>query len=320
MTLKKLTKSTTGRRESTRTPKRGRRRSKPEAKQMTIPTRGGALAAWKQIGKTAISKSIAMRASTDLPTTKETVQIMAKAQENILVIDPEAEKEQNKSGIGIIIPKERELGAEKDTIKTNRGDGKNADTTTIIIRLMERETVEREGPLTAIKTLTNRVKRSTAGRTRITRARAAGPTARWPEGTTPPTAAATGQTRTTAQHPRSSPRNTPGTGARPPPRTCAGRRRSPGPARDGPALRRAAATPRGSAAGWMTKEPKNTRRSRRKRSPKINTERRMTSKQGLQHHRQFFPNSFLGVSHVCLVFIVSKLFLLHNVTGDQSCH
>lgn len=96
-----------------------------------------------------------MKASTDLPIMKETVQIMAKAQENTLVIDPEAEKEQNKTGTGIIIPKERELGAGKDTIKMNHGDGKNADITRITTLFMEQEMVERGSPLILIKTLTN---------------------------------------------------------------------------------------------------------------------------------------------------------------------
>ena len=111
----KLTESTTERREKTRTLKRGRRRKKPEANQMIIPARGGALAVWKPTSKIITSRSTATKASADLPIMKETVQTMSAAQEKILVIDPEAEKEQNKTGISIIIPKERELGAEKDT-------------------------------------------------------------------------------------------------------------------------------------------------------------------------------------------------------------
>lgn len=195
-TLKKLTKSTTEGRENTRTLKRGRgrRRSKLGANQMSIPSRGGALAVRKQISKIVIGRSIAMKASTDLPILKETVQIMAKAQENILVIDPEAEKEQNKTGIGIIIPKERELGAEKDTIKMNHGDGKNADTTTIIIPLMEQEMAERESPLIVIKTLTNRVNLTATGHIRIITAKADGLTTHSLERKTYITSAATEQT------------------------------------------------------------------------------------------------------------------------------
>lgn len=96
-----------------------------------------------------------MRASTDPPTMKETVPVMAGAQENILVTDPEAEKGQIQTGTGIIIPKETDLGLEKDTIKMNHGDGKNADTTMIIIPPMEQGMVGRGSPLIVIKTMTN---------------------------------------------------------------------------------------------------------------------------------------------------------------------
>lgn len=151
-TPKKLTKSTAKRRDDTQTL---RSRSKAGAKWMIVPTKEGALAAWKQISNIVISRTIAMQASTDLPIMKETVQITAKAQENTLVIDPEAEKEQNKTGIGITIPKEREPGAGKDTTKMKQGDGKNADITRIVTLFMEQEIVERGSPLILIKTLTN---------------------------------------------------------------------------------------------------------------------------------------------------------------------
>lgn len=86
---------------------------------------------------------------------KETVQIMAKALENPLLIDPEAEKEQDKRGISIIFPKEIEPGAGKDTIKIKHGDGKNADITRIMTLFVEQEVVERGSTLLWMKTLTN---------------------------------------------------------------------------------------------------------------------------------------------------------------------
>lgn len=154
MTPKELTKSTTGGREKTRTLRR--RRGKAEANQMIIPTGGGALTVWKQTNKAVTSRSIAVRASTDPPTMKGTVPVMAGAQENILVTDPEAEKGQIQTGIGIITPKETDLGLEnQDTTKMNHGDGRNADTTVIIIPPMEQGMVGRGSPLIVIKTMTN---------------------------------------------------------------------------------------------------------------------------------------------------------------------
>lgn len=149
-----------------------------------------------------------MKARTDLPLVKGTVQAMSEAQENILVTDPEAEKEQNRTGIGIIIPKERELGAEKDTTKVNHGDGeKNADTAMIIIALMGQEMGERESPLIAIKTLPNGVKLTTTGHIRMTAAKADGLTRRSPERRMYLTLAATEQTYSTVQYLRSALRN-----------------------------------------------------------------------------------------------------------------
>jgi len=45
----------------------------------------------------------------------------------------------NKAGTVTIILAELELGAEKDTLKMNHGDGKNADATMTIIPFMEQE-------------------------------------------------------------------------------------------------------------------------------------------------------------------------------------
>lgn len=76
-------------------------------------------------------------------------------QENVLVTDPEAEKEQNKTGIDITLPKQREHGARKGSIEMNHGDGKNADITRIIPLFMERKMAERGSTPILIKTLTN---------------------------------------------------------------------------------------------------------------------------------------------------------------------
>lgn len=162
MILKKLTKSTTEEKENTLTQKRGRSKT---ANRVVIATREGALVVWKQISKVVTSRSIAMETNTDLPILKETALISAETQENILITDLEAE-DVNKIGIDTTIPKKRETGAEKNTIKMNPGDGKNADTTTITIILMQREIVEKESSPITIKILTNQVKLA-AGHIRI---------------------------------------------------------------------------------------------------------------------------------------------------------
>lgn len=141
---------------------------------------------------------------------KETVQIMAVAQENTVIIDPEAEKEQNKTGVGIIIPKEREPGAGKDTIKMSHGDGKNAGITRIITLFMEQEMVERGSTLILIKTLTNSV--TCTNHIGIITARADGLTTHTPEGKERIASAAREKTSITVQYLGSSLKNTLGKG------------------------------------------------------------------------------------------------------------
>ena len=99
---------------------------------------------------------------------------MSEAQENILVLDPEAEKEQNKTGIGITIAKGRGLGAEKDTIKMNHRDGEKCRYYNDYYSSHGIEMVERESPLSVITTLTNGVRLTTTGRIRISIAKAGG--------------------------------------------------------------------------------------------------------------------------------------------------
>lgn len=193
MILKKPTKSITEEKENTLIQKRGRSKT---ANQMFIPSRGCAITVWKQISKVAISRSTAMQTNTDLPILEETALMSAETQGNIT--DLEAEDE-NKTGTDITIPKERELGAEKDTIKMNPGDGKNADTTTITIILMQEEIVEKENSPITIKILTDRVK-LTAGHIRIIITKADGLTTHSLEKRTYVTLAATEQTHGTVQY------------------------------------------------------------------------------------------------------------------------
>ena len=83
-----------------------------------------------------MSRFIEMKACIALLIMKETSLIMAEALENVLFSDPEREEEQNKTGIAVLIPKESELGAEKDPVKVNHGDGNSADATVITIPLL----------------------------------------------------------------------------------------------------------------------------------------------------------------------------------------
>nr|AJG01891.1 USP42-like protein [Nipponia nippon] len=109
--------------------------------------------------------------------------------------------------MGVIVPKERERGAEKDTIKTNQRDGKKADTAMILTPLMEQGMAERESPLIVTKTLTNRVKLTTTGPIRIIIAKAEGLTTHSLERKTYIALAATEQTSITVQYPSSHVKN-----------------------------------------------------------------------------------------------------------------
>lgn len=195
MSLKKLTKSTTEEKENTLIQRRERSKT---ANQMVIPTRGGALVVWKQISKIVVSRIIAMETNTDLPIPKEAALMSAETQGNILITDLEAEDE-NKVGIDTTIPKERELGAEKGTIKMNPGDGKNADTTMITIILMQKEIVEKESSPITIKILTDQDK-LTAGHIRIIITKADGLTTHSLERRMYVTLAATERTPGTVQY------------------------------------------------------------------------------------------------------------------------